>query len=101
MDPYESERRQDMMRAVHGAKSYFGAAVLTFILYYIGFYVFGLITNILYLGQSRESMNITGRSPSGRGCLIFLLWTHLLIPLLIIVLLATVGLGGILEWIQF
>ena len=34
-------------------------------------------------------MKITNNNPAGRGCLRFLLWTHLFIPILIIIILAT------------
>jgi hypothetical protein len=74
----------EVLKGIHSAKSYVGAAWLTLLLYYIGFYVIGLIVNLVYLSKSKETMKITNNSPSGRGCLSFLLWTHLIIPIIII-----------------
>lgn len=83
----------EMERALHSSKSYVGAAILTWALYYIGFFIIGLIVNIVYLSSSKKTMLITGSSPSGRGCLWLLLWFHLIIPLILIVLLLTGGLA--------
>jgi len=88
----------EFAKAIHGAKSYIGKAFLTFFLYYVGFYFIGLIVNLLFLSQANESKRIVGRSPSGRGCLIFLLLSHLLIPIIVVILLVTVGLGGIMAF---
>ena len=74
----------EVVKAIHATKSYVGSAFLTFILYYIGFYIIGLIANLLFLSDAKKTRQITGASPSGRGCLILLLWTHLFIPLLLI-----------------
>lgn len=77
----------EVVRAVHGTKSYVGSSILTLILYYIGFYIIGLIANLLFLSQANHTQRITGDSPPGRGCLLFLVWIHLGIPVLIILLL--------------
>jgi hypothetical protein len=81
----------EVVRAVHASKSYVGMAFLTLLLYYIGFYIVGLVCNLVFLSQANQSRRIAGSSPSGRGCLLFLLWTHLLIPILLIILLLAGG----------
>ena len=74
----------EVLKGIHAAKSYVGSAWLTLLLYYIGFYIVGLIVNLVYLSKAKQTMKITNNSPSGRGCLIFLLLTHLIIPIIII-----------------
>jgi len=74
----------EMAKAIHMSKSYTGSAFLTLILYYVGFYFIGLIVNLIYLSAANKSKRIAGQSPSGRGCLLFLLWTHLIIPVILI-----------------
>ncbi len=77
----------EIIKGVHASKSYVGSAVLTLILYYVGFYIVGLICNLIFLSQAKQSQKIIGSSPSGKGCLDFLLWTHLLIPIILVILL--------------
>lgn len=81
----------EIIKAVHASKSYVGSAFLTLLLYYIGFYIVGLIFNLVYLSKSNESKRIIGASPSGRGCLIVLLWVHIILPLLVILFLLVSG----------
>lgn len=81
----------EIVKAVHASKSYVATAFLTLLLYYIGFFIIGLICNIVFLSQSNESKRITGENPSGRGCLIFLLWVHIIIPILFIFLFLATG----------
>ena len=81
----------EVVKAVHAAKSYVGLAFLTLLLYYVGFFIIGLICNLVFLAQANESRRIVGSSPSGRGCLLFLLWTHLLIPIIIILIVIAGG----------
>lgn len=78
--------QNDMGKAIIGTKSYVGSAVLTFVLYYVGFYVVGLLCNLLFLSQAKETQRVSGNPPSGKGCLSFLLWTHLIIPIILIIL---------------
>jgi len=78
------EMGDEVLKGIHAAKSYVGSAWITLLLYYIGFYFIGLIVNLIYLSKAKQTMKITNNSPSGRGCLIFLLWTHLIIPIIII-----------------
>jgi TRAP-type mannitol/chloroaromatic compound transport system permease small subunit len=76
----------EILKGIHAAKSYVGPAWVTLLLYYIGFFFVGFICNLVFLSKSKESMRITGSSPSGRGCLLFLLWTHIIIPILILII---------------
>lgn len=85
--------RSDLLYAAHAAKSYVGSAFLTWILYYIGFYIIGLIMNIVYLGQAAETERVTGSSPSGRGCLQFLFFVHVILPVILILLIV----GGVIH----
>ena len=85
----------EIIKAIHASKSYVGSAFLTLLLYYVGFYFIGLICNIVFISKSNESKRIAGVSPSGRGCLVFLLWVHIFIPIIVImVFLAGGGLAA-------
>lgn len=92
---YVSER--GVVAAIGSTRSYVGAAVLTWILYYIGFYIVGLIVNICYLASAARIKRATGVSPSGKGCLTALLIVHFWIPLVAIILLILFGFGLIEE----
>ncbi|MDY0296012.1 MAG: FHA domain-containing protein [Acidobacteriota bacterium] len=90
--------RSDLLYAAHAGKSYVGAAFLSWIMYWVGFYIIGLILNFVYLGQASNTEKITGQSPPGKGCLQFLVFIHVILPLLLILLLVggVVHLGNIL-----
>jgi len=81
----------EILKGIHAAKSYVGPAWVTLLLYYIGFFFVGLICNLVFLSKSKETMRITGASPSGRGCLLFLLWTHIIIPMIFILIFIVSG----------
>lgn len=81
----------EIVKAVHASKSYVATAFLTLLLYYVGFFIIGLICNIVFLSQSNESKRIVGASPSGRGCLVFLLWVHIVIPIILLILFMMTG----------
>lgn len=82
---------QAAQRAVAQSKSYVGAAFLTLVLYYIGFYILGLILNVVYLSEANRIQRTTGVSPSGKGCLTTLLFFHFWLPLILCVVLVLVG----------
>jgi hypothetical protein len=93
----EEERElaaQGRRRATANVKGFFGRAILTWLLYYVGFYVIGLVMNLVFLARTRRIKRDTGRSPSGRGCLQLLLLTHFWIPAIVVLL--TVATGGVL-----
>jgi len=79
------------VQAIHETKSYVGSALITWILYYFGFYIVGLVLNFIYLSQAKETQKITGRNPSGYGCLIILLVFHLIIPVVGLIFLFLFG----------
>lgn len=81
----------EVLKGIHAAKSYVGSAFLTLLFYYIGFYIVGLICNFVFLSQANESRRIADSSPSGRGCLVLLIWIHLIIPAVILLILFSVG----------
>jgi len=75
-------------------KSFVGSAFLVWLLYYLGCYLIGLILNLTYLSEANRHGAMTGRAPSGTGCLWLLLIVHLILPIvavLILVLLMAVG----------
>lgn len=84
----------EINRGIHAAKSYVGLAFLTLLLYYAGFYIIGLICNIVFIAQANESMRISGCNPSGRGCLMVLIWFHLIIPAIILLIFFIVAIVG-------
>ena len=75
-----------------------GKAWLTLAMYYFGFYLVGLIMNLVYLGKSSTVKSATGHHPPGYGCLVFLILTHFLVPLIAVGLLLA-GVFSIGEWI--
>ena len=77
-------------------KSFVSQAFLTLLLYYVGFYIVGLIFNVVYLVEANRIQKMAGQSPSGKGCLTFLLITHLVGPVLIVILFLVTG-GAILS----
>ncbi len=80
-----------MKRAIASTKSFVGLAFLSWLLYYIGFYFIGLIVNICCLSSAGRIRRETGVSPSGRGCLSFLLFIHFWLPLTLVVLVIVFG----------
>jgi hypothetical protein len=58
-------------------KSYLGEALLTLILYYLGFGVIGLIANIIFLSNANRDERM-GMLIRNKGCLQILLWIHII-----------------------
>ena len=77
--------------AMHSNKSYIGSAFLTWIMYYLGFGIVGLIMNIAYLNSAGKTKRIINRNPPGYGCLVFLLIIHLIVPIILIMLASAAG----------
>jgi hypothetical protein len=67
----------EMERAIARQKSYVGASVVTFVVYWL-FYLPGLIVNLMYLNEANKTSDIAGEKPSGYGCLVFMLILGLL-----------------------
>lgn len=85
----------DLAVALAAQKTFGGKAFLAWALYYVGFGVIGAIMNMVYLSEANEVKRLTGRSPSGRGCLIILLLTHFL-PIIIFIIALIVTGGAVL-----
>ena len=75
----------DLERAIARTKSYIGAAIAVFLLYYL-FWLPGFVVNIAYLAEARRMRRITGQPASGVGCLWALLFYGLLIPIIAIII---------------
>ena len=86
----------DMVRALAATKSYYGAALITLVLYWLTFWIGGIIANIIYLNSASNTQRLSGVSPEGKGCLWILLITHVILPLAGICLLYAFGLSGVL-----
>jgi len=79
-------------RAYAMTKSFVGKAWLTWALYIFGVGIVGFIFNIIYLNEANRVQRITGHTPPGKGCLIYLLVVNLLgLAVLIITVLVTGG----------
>lgn len=74
---------QDVARAVAGQRSFVNQAVVTLLLYWLCFYLPGLVANIVWLMEAGRVQRESGRAPAGKGCL------HALLLI------------GILPWIVF
>lgn len=83
--------------AMHANKSFVGPAWITFFLYYIGFWIGGVIANILFLNSARTTQRVIDRDPPGLGCLWFLIWVHIFLPLLFGGIFAIFILSGVLS----
>lgn len=79
-----NEELSELERAMMAQKSYIGASVVVFILYWF-FYLPGLIVNAMYLNDASKVAKATGKSPAGRGCLQIMLFLGL-IPLIFILI---------------
>ena len=64
-------------KAIARQKSYVGAAILTFFLYWL-LWLPGLIFNLMYISDARKTRQVAGQSPSGYGCLLVLFWVQIL-----------------------
>lgn len=104
--PASTVRNQEINVGVQAvvtpAQSFVGSAVLTWALYYIGFYIIGFIVNLVYLGSAKNIYRQTGVNPSGRGCLQFIFFMHFWLPFILfviaVVLFVGVGIGDSDVW---
>lgn len=63
------------------AKSYIGQALISLALYYLGFWIVGLVVNVLFLREALQYRRSTARPVSGVGCLWAVLVVHVVVPL--------------------
>ncbi|MBN1425083.1 FHA domain-containing protein [Candidatus Fermentibacteria bacterium] len=85
----------DVVRALKAQESYVGKAWATFFLY-LCFWFPGLIMNLVFLSDANKTGRLVGTNPSGHGCLVFLLWIFVILPLIAIGVLV-VGGGSLLS----
>lgn len=71
-------------------KSYIGASMGLFV-FYVLFWLPGIIFNIMYINEANRIKKETGQTPAGTGCLYLMLLPNLLICGLIIVAIASSG----------
>jgi hypothetical protein len=76
------------------SQNFIGSAFLTWIMYYVGFYVVGLFMNIMFLNQAKKISRVSDTSPSGRGCLQVLFITHFWIPLVIFIFIVILAISS-------
>ncbi|MCL4869308.1 MAG: hypothetical protein KJ063_10075 [Anaerolineae bacterium] len=81
--PYMDPRyiHSEMEVAAARMKSYTGAAVLVFFLYWL-FFLPGLIVNFIYYQEAQRMQKLAGRSLPGQGCLAIMLWLNLFVLIL-------------------
>jgi hypothetical protein len=70
-------------RATARLKSYTGAAVLVFILYWL-FWIPGLIVNVMYYTEAKRTERLAGQSLPGVGCLTVMLWLNSLLAVIVV-----------------
>ncbi len=87
--------RNDLVYAAYAHKSFTGKAFFTLVLYYLGFWIGGVIANFLFLGEAKRARNVTGMNPSGMGCLNFLIVTHFYLPLFLVIILIVLLITGL------
>ena len=66
-----------------GRRDFTTPAIVTLVLYFVGFGLVGLIANVVYLNQAKRVEADTGEAPEGKGCLVALLWWFSWIPLVV------------------
>ncbi len=84
-------RHHQQMKAMSTMQSVTGKAWFVFFMYYIGFYITGLILNLVWLSKCSTIKNSTGHNPPGHGCLVTLLVIHFLLPVLVIIIALIAG----------
>jgi hypothetical protein len=78
-------------------RNYYGPAFLTLALYWLTFWIGGIIANIIYINSANNVQKTSGVSPRGKGCLWVLLITHILILIGFCLLVSLGGLAAIFD----
>lgn len=68
----------DLERIAARLKSYTGAAVIAFCLYWL-FWPAGLVLNYIYMQEAKKMEGLAGHSLPGQGCLSLLFWLNLVL----------------------
>jgi pSer/pThr/pTyr-binding forkhead associated (FHA) protein len=71
-------------------ESFSGAAAMTLLFYFLGFWIVGLIMNLVYLSKANEVTERTGEDPPGKGSLVLLFFLlGVVTPIIVIMILAS------------
>ena len=79
-----------MAVALATQKSFVGKAFACWFLYWL-FYIPGLVMNLAWLSEAKKVRALTGQAPSGMGCLQFLLFKFVFLPILVLILFLVTG----------
>lgn len=85
---------QEMNRLLASQKSFVGAALAVFLLYWVCYFP-GLIFNYIWIKDAQRVKKVAGRAPAGLGCL-YIMFIAGLIPLTVFVMIC-VGIGGTVD----
>lgn len=98
--PYCGDKSGTMtVRQLATMKSYTGAAILIFFLYWL-FFLPGFIFNIIYYREATRMQKIAGHGLPGTGCLAVMLWVNVIGLILVVVgACLFVALGGSLSFL--
>lgn len=66
--------------ALHRNKAFVWQGLIALILYYVGFYIVGLIANLMFLSQAKKTRSIINENPPGFIFLKVILWIHFTLP---------------------
>ena len=91
---------QGAARAIAMNKSFVGKAWMSWAFYVFGVGILGLIFNIIYLREANKVQNISGQSPPGKGCLIYLLVVNLIGAAIALILIIATG-GEFIEYLSW
>ena len=80
----------ELAAALAAQKSFTGRAFLVWFLYWL-FWIPGFVMNLVWMNEAGRIKKMTGRSPSGAGCLAFLFVVHVVLPALAILVLVLTG----------
>jgi len=76
----------EIARGIAGSRSHIVSALVAFILYFVGFWFIGFITNIVFLMAANRDYRISRRNSPGRVLLLVELWILGFGPILVSVL---------------
>ncbi|HEY7116156.1 MAG TPA: hypothetical protein VH475_06205 [Tepidisphaeraceae bacterium] len=71
---------EDHRRIAAAGRSFVTPAIITLVLYFV-LWLPGLIANVVYWREASNVQRLTGHSPEGKGCLVALLWTFIILPI--------------------
>ncbi|MDF7808609.1 hypothetical protein P4E94_14260 [Pontiellaceae bacterium B12219] len=69
--------------ALHRNKAFVWQGLIALILYYVGFYIVGLIANLVFLSQAKKTSIIINENPPGFTFLKVIFWLHFTLPVIL------------------